>query len=283
MRVPFAIRWLPDETFSWFGPFGVFLIVPAVAYALWRGPRRIKAVALAMVVYGYMVALVPAWSPGNARFFTTFFVCGGFCMAFFLPPWRLTTMGKHVLQVLSIGLLVYAAAMNSSKPLVGYAEWLDAFYPGDTQLTAGPVLYRTRQSIWHRVAKNRWQFSESRGLFGDDRIAQLDALIGVGRPVGVLAVRPERAYPLLLRGNGSRFVPLHPTVSPGDLRSMGLAYLLYLDSAPQTALSESGMRMIWSAEQQGALPGALYRLEGKSPLHARGRLGGPTAEPKEPG
>jgi hypothetical protein len=281
--VPFAIRWLPDETFSWFGPFGVFLIVPAVAYAMWRGPRRIKAVALAMVVYGYMVALVPAWSPGNAHFFTAFFVCGGFCVAFFLPPWRLTTMGKHVLQLLSIGLLVYAAAMNSSKPLVGYAEWMETIYPDDTRLTAGSVLYRTRESIWQGVAENRWQYSESRGLFGDDRIAQLHELIGAGRPVGVLAARPERAYPLLLRGNGSWIIPLNPAVSPGTLRSMGLAYLLYLDSAPQATLLDSGMQMIWSAKQKGALPGALFLLEGTSPLHARGRPGRPAAKPEPPG
>ncbi|HDI60409.1 MAG TPA: hypothetical protein ENF48_08685 [Desulfobacteraceae bacterium] len=84
----------------WFGPLALCLVLPAVGYALVRGPRRLKAVAAALVGYGYLAALIPAWAPGNAALFTRFFVCGGFVTAFLLPPWRLTRAGTLALQCL---------------------------------------------------------------------------------------------------------------------------------------------------------------------------------------
>ena len=55
----------------------------------------------------FLMALIPAWSSENVRFFTTFFVCSGFFTALFLPPWRLTHTGKQTLQTVSVILLAY--------------------------------------------------------------------------------------------------------------------------------------------------------------------------------
>ncbi len=105
--VPFEISWMSAEIF-WFGPFGFLLVMPAVFYALVRGHRRIKAIAIALIGYLYIITLIFAWMPGNARFFTIFYACGGFCIAFLLPPWRFTRMGKQVFQMVSVLLLFYA-------------------------------------------------------------------------------------------------------------------------------------------------------------------------------
>ena len=104
---PFSIGWGIDARLAWFGPFGFLLVLPALGFALVRGPRRLKALAVALVGYVYLVALIPAWSPENVTFFTDFFVCCGFFTAFFLPPWRLTRTGKRILQTVSIILLAY--------------------------------------------------------------------------------------------------------------------------------------------------------------------------------
>jgi hypothetical protein len=97
-----AFRLLPgtELTAVWFGPLSLCLVLPAVGYALVRGPRRLKAVAAALVGYGYLATLIPAWVPGNAALFTRFFVCAGFVTAFLLPPWRLTRTGTVALQCL---------------------------------------------------------------------------------------------------------------------------------------------------------------------------------------
>jgi|GEM_PF-583726 len=264
---PFSIRWLPEASLSWFGPLGCLLVGPAVIYAVLRGPRRIKAVGLALLVYGYLVTLIPAWHPGNARLFSAFFVCGGFCVAFFLPPWRLTKLRRYVLQAVSIGLLLYAVAMNAAKPVIGYSGWLQAAYAGDDIIDTRPFLERARQSVWKRVVRQGRQISEGRDLFGDDRIERLAGLIAADRSVGVLTARPERTYPLLMQYK-SRIVLLSDAASPAALRTRGIGYLLYLDSLPDAASIGPEMRKIWSSRADGALPGALFSLDKERTVQA---------------
>ena len=106
---PFGLAWGFDANTAWFGPLGFALVLPAVGYALLRGPRRLKAVAVAMTGFAYMACLIPAWTPQNGAIFTRFFVCGGFTVAFLLPPWRLRRSAKLGIQVFCLLLLCYAA------------------------------------------------------------------------------------------------------------------------------------------------------------------------------
>ena len=102
----FHLTWMPNEMFS-FGPVGFFLVLPALCYAMLKGARRLKSVALAFFVYFYLVCLIIAWAPGNAKFFSIFYVCAGFSMAFFFPPWRLTKKNNKILQTIGCLLLFF--------------------------------------------------------------------------------------------------------------------------------------------------------------------------------
>jgi hypothetical protein len=94
----------PSQIFS-FGPVGFFLVLPALVYALVKGTRRLKSVATAFFVYFYLASLIMAWTPGNAKFFEIFYVCSGFSIAFFLPPWRFTKTKKRAFQTAGCVLL----------------------------------------------------------------------------------------------------------------------------------------------------------------------------------
>jgi hypothetical protein len=100
-----------DRATAWFGPLSGLLMLPSVGWALLRGPRRLKSLALALVAYLALVALIPAWQPGNVRYFTVFFVGGGFTTAFLLPPWRMTRRRRRFLQVSAAALLGYAISV----------------------------------------------------------------------------------------------------------------------------------------------------------------------------
>ena len=93
----FHLAWNPGGMFS-FGPVGFFLVLPALVYAVLKGPRRLKSVAIAFFVYFYLASLILAWAPGNAKFFEIFYVCSGFSIAFFLPPWRFTKTKRRAFQ-----------------------------------------------------------------------------------------------------------------------------------------------------------------------------------------
>jgi len=94
-----------DAATEGFGPFGLLLVWPALLYAFFRGPRRLKAIARGLLVYSVVVSLILAWTSTTLSHFSGFYACGGFCTAFLLPPWRLTSTGRVTLQV-ACGLLM---------------------------------------------------------------------------------------------------------------------------------------------------------------------------------
>ena len=96
------------EGLAWFGPLAFFLVQPAVVVAMVRGPRRLKAVALALAAYVYLVCLIPGWYPGNVAFFSCFYALAGFFTAYVLPPWRLGRRAKRGLQIICLFVLVHS-------------------------------------------------------------------------------------------------------------------------------------------------------------------------------
>ena len=104
----FDWSWTAPHRFVWFGPVGFLLVIPSMLMAFWRGPHRLKSTALAILAYGMLIALIVAWRPENVRLMTRFFVCGGFCMAFALPPWRLSRKGRMLLQLLGVLSMAHA-------------------------------------------------------------------------------------------------------------------------------------------------------------------------------
>jgi hypothetical protein len=102
---PFYLTWQPVNGGGWFGPVGFLMVLPSLAKAFLRGPYRLKTTALAIAVYWVLIALILAWQPANVRLMTPFFVCSGFTLAFFLPPWRLSRKGRLILQLVGVLLL----------------------------------------------------------------------------------------------------------------------------------------------------------------------------------
>ncbi|BBO74935.1 hypothetical protein DSCW_23520 [Desulfosarcina widdelii] len=107
IRVPFAPLFSGSGQMA-FGPFASLLVLPAIAHALLRGPRRLKALSLAWVGYLYVASLVANWHPANLAVLTPLFAAGGFVVAFSLPPWRLRRRGMRLLQIDFALLLAWA-------------------------------------------------------------------------------------------------------------------------------------------------------------------------------
>ena len=91
-----------------FGPFALPLVLPAMVYALVRGPRRLKAVSVAWTGYLYLAALVVAWQPGSLAVLSPLYAANGFVVAFALPPWRLRRRGMRLLQTVFAILLAWS-------------------------------------------------------------------------------------------------------------------------------------------------------------------------------
>ena len=88
-----------------FGPIAPLLILPSLGYALIRGTRRLKAMAVAWGGYLYLAALIVAWQPACLALLTPLFAANGVMLAFAIPPWRLRHRGRRLLQILCALLL----------------------------------------------------------------------------------------------------------------------------------------------------------------------------------
>jgi len=265
--VSFKIAWIPGETLSWFGPFGFFLVIPAVIYALVRGPRRLKATAIALVCYLILLVLIPAWTPENVRFFSILYACGGFCIAFFLPPWRFTKRGKKGLQIASALLLVYACSCNIMKPVIGIKPALD----GIKNLVVGKYSDSgkffndaAKKSVWRSTDWGRDRFALSKDLFGDDRVAECAGLIDSGSRVGVYYKNPSLIYPFMLACKDVDFVLL-PANKAGAEKKIELYkpdYLLCINTDLPFSPAGSRSLKIWqSVKADSTLKSVLIQLK----------------------
>ncbi|MFZ3047526.1 MAG: hypothetical protein WA151_16575 [Desulfatirhabdiaceae bacterium] len=94
-----------------FGPLSLILVLPAVGYTLVRGPRRLRAIALAIGWYWFLLALIPAWQPGNIQLLTPLMAISAFSVASFLPPWRFSRTGQIMLNLVCLLSLCYSVLM----------------------------------------------------------------------------------------------------------------------------------------------------------------------------
>ncbi len=256
---PFHIRPGLHESTAWFGPLAFLLVWPAMVYAVLRGPRRRRATAVALTVELYLIALIPAWTPLNVRFFTALMACGGFLVAFMLPPWRLSTTRRHIFQVLCLGLLFYTALFNSTRPVLGLRPLRRAagsLLAGDTALLAPEVSRALRRSTWYRWWRGRFDRDEAHRVFGDRRLAEISERVPPGSALTIVFDNPSHLYPFLVHWPAA--VPVCGTEATIPREAAGSRYLLVLGSVGD-ALRIAGFRPLRS--WHGGFPATLLTAE----------------------
>jgi hypothetical protein len=251
---PFYVVWAPNSCYSWFGPFGFLLVFPALGYAILRGPRRLKALAVALAGYFYLITLIFSWSPGNARLLTVFFVCGGFSIALLLPPWRLTRKGNRVLQTVSVVLFFYALMFNTAKPLFPLNLRIDSgsCLPGEGSALQvegyGGVLYSG--SVWSKTSWGTDRRAPAREYFGDRRVDQFAALVPAGSSVAFLTDDAAEIYPFATAAPAIRVTPIKPATDGRiDLfRLEDFDFIICTGRLPQSLTGEFEIMKTWDVQ-----------------------------------
>jgi len=198
---PFFISWEPNELYSWFGPFAAILVIPAVVFALRRGPRRLKTLAVGLAGYIYLVSLIFAWEPGNVRLFTVLFTCSGVFISFFLPPWRFGRGAKIAIQWVCGLLFFYALIFNSLKPLVPVTRFAEAdlLRSMESPILKAEHFGRIEQkNIWLKTAWGRDRIAGARDYFGDFRVQEAAYLLHQATRVAYVTDSLFHVYPFLL-------------------------------------------------------------------------------------
>ena len=262
---PFAIHWLPDERFSWFGPFGFLLVLPAVAYAAIRAPRRLKAIAVGLAGYFFLVVLVAAWSLESVRFFTLFFICGGFTLALFLPPWYVSPAGRRRLQEIAIVLVLYACVFNLQKPALTLPAWLTGAQinvPPCSEVVSEPGCHAGAlplKSAWLASDWGRDRLEPSTRLFGDHRVAAMIRQIPGAASPGVVVRNPALAYPFLMAF--PRAVIIHAATNDHPdgwpVTAQANPYVIFVDHDHSFAADRPAGEVLWRADLSRAPCGGM--------------------------
>ncbi len=213
---PFAVSWRPDAAAAWFGPLAFLLILPAAGFSLFRGHRRLKAIALALFGYAFIVCLVLAWRPGNAAFFSLFFVCGGFCAAFILPPWRLTRRAKTRLQWFCILLIAYGCLADGARPVLGFGALLRGASAAASGAARPAAVLKDAwtRSVWHKSRWGRDRLCFAKKRFREERIQAWARQCAGSASVGLVFRDPALIYPFLISSPDLSNVTLIRTAAP---------------------------------------------------------------------
>jgi hypothetical protein len=115
---PFNLNWAnaPDERFSWYGPLGFFLIIPALLYSFCRGKGFIRVISISLLTFWLIISYKIIWRPANGRFFSLFFAGSGVCVAFLLQRFSEHKLLKLIIVILSSATLLYTSLFNAQKP-----------------------------------------------------------------------------------------------------------------------------------------------------------------------
>jgi len=260
-EVPFRIYWMANESLAWFGPLAFLLVFTALGFALVRGPRRLKITAVALTGYFYLLTLIPAWHPGNAHYFTPFFVCGGFCVAFLLPPWRFTTLQKKGLQCLAALMLGYALWGNVVRPAVAVSVVNDT-----SQKREFKIVKNQSETCWMNLLRGHvWEgdrCDEARRLFGDNRVEVISNLLPPKARVGLIVPDTGWSYPFLRENPGITFAFINPAEEGFDNRvaSLALNYLLYLHFDSSFKLVGPEGSQLWVSDPHARIKGCLLKI-----------------------
>lgn len=251
----FRIIWVPDQQLSWFGPFAFLLVFPALLYAAKRAPRRLKAIAVALGGYFFLVALIPAWQPENVRYFDVFFICGSLCVAYLLPPWRFSKRGQRILLTAGAGLLLYASLFNSQKS----AFRLPVFQPKGVPREAA-------QGSRSDDAVGAWKGTRCQTaacVYGDDRLEKAGRLISKRDKPWLIHTNFALTYPFLLRfpdAEPKRLAQITPEIL-SEAAASGNLVLVFVDCHPPPWLNRKKWHTLWQSDPDtSALPGALLHL-----------------------
>jgi len=265
---PFRLIYNATEYLAWFGPLCFLLLPVAILYGLRFAPRRLKAVLVALIGYVFLIALITAWQPDNVRYFSVFYACGIFCIAFFLPPWRLTRNSRRLLRWASIILFFYAGLFNADRPLLDFSipEGKPVEAPEKPSHAMVRFEYKLRlalqNSIWLKSAWGKNRFYAADRFFGDNRMDQITASVLDSDQLTVFHKDTAAAFPFLMRYPEAAAVSV-AGIDPNWrqlLKNAPPGYILFADTDVPESSTGKTLQVIWQAVPHGAaMPGALAK------------------------
>ncbi|VEP15880.1 conserved membrane hypothetical protein [Hyella patelloides LEGE 07179] len=240
----FQLKSLPHEDFSWYGPFAVTIILPAIFWSLIRGNYWLKVQSLSLLGFMFIVSFKLVWTPWTNRYVVLFFAASGACVAFMLQqiPSKYQSKILNGIIAISLFLLISASVLNVSKPLGGLS--ITEFF---------------KPNIWSRTELGGDRLYYARKRYKDDRVEKFRDLVTPGSKVALLANEKTWIYHFYLVNPQVAIVPTSLTEFKNN--SQVYDYLLCLNT--ECNLNDIGTthKLLWKSSTESARQGKLIKLK----------------------
>ena len=243
---PFKIKVLPHEDFSWYGPYALAVIVPAICWSLFKGNYWFKVQSLSLLGFITIFSHKLVWTPWNNRYVTLFFAASGACVAFFLQaiPRKVQSKILNGIKITTLIILISACVLNVSKPLGGLS--ITEFF---------------KPNIWSKTSWGSDRLYYARKHYGDKRIEQFRDLVPDGSKVALIAGENNWIYHFYLVSPQVEIVPVSFTKFESNPQVYD--YLFLFDTETEydiTQLETSKNITVWSSPSSSSQPSKLIRL-----------------------
>ena len=196
---PFQIEWNPQEDTSWFGPFGIFLIVPAIVWGTFRGRELTRVMAIVAICLVLAISYKIGWSPWKSRFFSMVFASGGLCVAMLLQRLQVGRWRLFGLQMLSLSILCYACLCNVQKPLILQQSLIQ------------PTPHLPSINIWSLSDWTHDRLIYDR-LYAGNRVALFSQSVPAGQQVAIVGY--DHYFPFMFHNPDLEYVLLSTETTP---------------------------------------------------------------------
>jgi hypothetical protein len=257
----FSISWRSHEDFSWFGPFGFLLVIPAIIYSMLTGKKPLQALSLTLLGYVVIVSYKIVWMPWNGRFFSLFFAASGVCIAYLIKSIKIRQkLLIKLITYISILILFLSAAINESKPLLLSPNKILT----DSDIIPFNWPYTIiHDSIWAKTNFGHHRLYYAEHHYRDSRLSSFTKLIPKNSQVALVTRGNSWIYHYLLFNPDVNFAPVkffsvaHPLKgSLVESNPLNFDYILCLDVKCTPNKIKANQITLWrsnSPEQPGEL------------------------------
>lgn len=259
---PFFILRSNGEDYSWFGPFGFFLVIPSLIFALVKGDLYLKAVSSSLIAYGLIICNQIAWFPWVNRYFSLFFASSGVLVAFLFAQAKLNQFFSRLLTFFAITILIYVSTFNMGKPLMKYPHEKITLSQFNPRLWVEAV---TQKGIWSltNLGTNRTFYFDAGGF---PPVNILSQFIPDGSDVALITTSDTWVYQYFLYNPQLRITPFE--FSRADLlqktyESGKFDYIFCLDTSCDSFKNINNAKVLWSSNNEKGRNGTIVKLSNR--------------------
>jgi len=207
----FAQKNINEESYAWYGPLSVLLILPALLYGVWWGLRKhfylltIPAIGL-FIFLPLEIFFRPGWDPFQGRYFAPVIALCAPLMSMWFKKEKGNPGYEGLIASLAIMIVAVTFLYNPSKPTLGkYVDDRRAW--GTDRIFIQTIQRKNDRSMYYMV----------------EEFVPADATLGYYIPFFIMD------YPLFGEQLNRQLVPIHSTgmiSNTKKLRALGIDYLL---------------------------------------------------------